>query len=437
MDKQKLLEDARKVLDGNDLGLWTQPAPGLYPHQWLWDSAFIAIGWRHIDTNRAKEEIRTLLRSQWYNGMIPHVNFSSQSAYHAGPSLWKANVSPNCPPHILSTGISQPPVIAEAVVRIGEKLSYEERKEWYNEVYPSIAKFHEWLYRNRDPERTGLVVIVHPWETGMDNNPPWMELLHNYVVSNRLWLMENLGLTKFIERFRKDTDIVPAEERMSTYDLHAVYEIAQQLRHLKYDDGKILKKQKILVQDLAYNSILIRANSHLAAIADEVKRPLPKLVKRACERGVGSLDELWDSEAGEYYSKDYNSKELIKVSCVGSFLPLYAGGLAPERTKILLEHMNDPLEYGTDYAVPSTPVNSSYFKPHCYWQGPVWINMNWLIVQGLKQNNMGKEADKLQKATLELVSEKGMNEYFSPLDGQAAGAPRFSWTAALVIDMLQ
>jgi len=39
---------AREVLRRNDLGGWTRAAPGLYPHQWSWDSAFIAIGLAHI-----------------------------------------------------------------------------------------------------------------------------------------------------------------------------------------------------------------------------------------------------------------------------------------------------------------------------------------------------------------------------------------------------
>ncbi|MBD0358722.1 MAG: glycoside hydrolase, partial [Rubrobacter sp.] len=40
---------AAGVLRRNSLESWTRPAPALYPHQWSWDSAFIALGLAHLD----------------------------------------------------------------------------------------------------------------------------------------------------------------------------------------------------------------------------------------------------------------------------------------------------------------------------------------------------------------------------------------------------
>ncbi|CAN5641252.1 hypothetical protein BH23PAT2_BH23PAT2_07230 [soil metagenome] len=63
-----LLENAKAVLIANDLGTHTVPAgSGLYPHKWLWDSCFIAIGQWHYDTERAKTEIRSLFDGQRHN----------------------------------------------------------------------------------------------------------------------------------------------------------------------------------------------------------------------------------------------------------------------------------------------------------------------------------------------------------------------------------
>ena len=46
-------EQAKQILGANDRGDYTIPAENLYPHQWLWDSCFVAIGLRHIDVDRA------------------------------------------------------------------------------------------------------------------------------------------------------------------------------------------------------------------------------------------------------------------------------------------------------------------------------------------------------------------------------------------------
>lgn len=71
-----IIEAARQVLEHNDRGEYTVPGARLYPHQWLWDSCFIAIGMRHYDVERAKTEIYSLLKGQWANGMLPNIIFN-------------------------------------------------------------------------------------------------------------------------------------------------------------------------------------------------------------------------------------------------------------------------------------------------------------------------------------------------------------------------
>ena len=72
----ELIESARKVLDGNWNGKFTLPSATLYPHQWSWDSCFIAIGNSYFNTDRAMKELEYLFDAQWKNGMIPHIVFN-------------------------------------------------------------------------------------------------------------------------------------------------------------------------------------------------------------------------------------------------------------------------------------------------------------------------------------------------------------------------
>ena len=71
-----LLDRAREVLDANWIGASTLPSASLYPHQWSWDSAFIAIGRSWYDQDRAQQELGSLFRAQWANGMVPHLVFN-------------------------------------------------------------------------------------------------------------------------------------------------------------------------------------------------------------------------------------------------------------------------------------------------------------------------------------------------------------------------
>lgn len=69
----KYLKRAKKILDGNWTGSYTKPSPSLYPHQWNWDSGFIAIGYSHYNQKRAEMELLSLFNAQWPNGMLPQI----------------------------------------------------------------------------------------------------------------------------------------------------------------------------------------------------------------------------------------------------------------------------------------------------------------------------------------------------------------------------
>ncbi|CAA9506010.1 MAG: Mannosylglycerate hydrolase @ Glucosylglycerate hydrolase, partial [uncultured Rubrobacteraceae bacterium] len=70
---------AAGVLKRNGVKSWTKPAPSLYPHQWSWDSAFIALGLAHVDNRRATGELEALFSAQWKTGKVPHIVFDPEA----------------------------------------------------------------------------------------------------------------------------------------------------------------------------------------------------------------------------------------------------------------------------------------------------------------------------------------------------------------------
>ena len=97
--------------------------------------------------------------------------------------------------------------------------------------------------------------------------------------------------------------------------------------------------------------------------------------------------------------------------------------------------MTNKTSYGLEFPIPTVPKNSHWFNPMCYWQGPMWVNTNWLIIDGLRRYGFNEQADLLKKSTLRVVEESGFYEYFDPLNGKPSGVNNFSWTAALVLDL--
>ena len=90
----QMAEATIEVLRRNDLGGWTKAAPRLYPHQWSWDSAFIAIGLAHVDTARAAQELRSLFAAQWATGLVPHIVFNPDVPPVATSRTRNAGMSP-------------------------------------------------------------------------------------------------------------------------------------------------------------------------------------------------------------------------------------------------------------------------------------------------------------------------------------------------------
>ena len=437
MDDNKQLFDACvDVLNKNRLDNHTQPASGFYPHQWLWDSCFIAIGLRHFDIQRAKGEIESLLDGQWANGMIPHIIFDSGNAWRLDRRMWQSWVSPYSPDTVSTSGITQPPMIAEAVWKIGEKLPKQDRIHWFKHILPSLIRHHEWLYNERDPHQEGLTLQIHPYETGLDSTPPWVKQLHEH--SKPWWIdaIELLKLDKAVNYIRRDTRHAPPGQRMTNIDALLYWNVIRRFRRKSWDINKILHHSLFCIEDISFNSILTRSNKRLEQIAKEARVKLPEHLTHAMHKTVRALDTLWDEESTQFYSRDFITHELLKEPTIGSLIPLYANGVSKYKIQKIVDLMRDHRQYWTNHPLPSVPLTSSFFNAHRYWQGPSWINTNWLIIDGLKRHGYTDLASELTQKTISMVKSSGISEYFSPINGSPLGAPDFSWTAALIIDLL-
>lgn len=436
-DQTGVLEQATGVLAANDQGSYTVPAADLYPHQWLWDSCFIAIGLRHIDIDRAQTEILSLLRGQWHNGMMPHMLLVGQRKYRRDRDIWRSWANPQSPDDLATSGITQPPVLAEAIVRIGERLSKPERRSWYKQIYGPLLKYHQWLYEERDPHSEGLALQVHPWECGLDNTPPWMQELHEHQLAVWIRVLKKINAGWLINIFRRDTKLIPAEQRLDPIEALAFFSIQRRLRRKNYNIDKILSHAMFAIEDLSFNCMLVRANQHLRDIASYIKQEVPDELLDSMARTETALEELWDPYSGQYYSRNFVTHNLLKEPTIATLMPLYAGTVSKERAAHLVRLLENQHVFGTAYPIPSVPHNSSWFHPKAYWQGPTWVNTNWMIIDGLKRTGYPDHAAALAESTIEMVKQSGCNEYFSPLTGEPAGAPNFSWTAALTLDLLK
>ena len=437
----ELVDKAKEVLKNNDHGRYIVPSTMLYPHQWLWDSCFIAIGLANYDVKRAQVEILSLLGGQWQNGMIPSIILNNKfmhgmPGYDKHSRIWRSWLNPNAPDEIETSGITQPPMLAQAIVKIGEKLTKQKRREWYKEVFPSLIKYHQWLYSERDPHDEGLVLLIHPWESGLDNSPPWMYELNDHLLPAWIRFLRFTHLDNIFEWFRSDNVLALKNQRLTNIEALALYSVQRRIRRKNYEFNRIIDHSLFAIEDLTFNSILIRANDLVEEIADFIDIKIDEDLSNSFKKAKTALNELWDEYSEEYYSRDFVSHKLLKQSSIAAFMPIYSGAISKDRVKRIVESLENEHRFGTSYPIPSVPLDSNWFNAHRYWQGPTWINTNWLIIDGLKRYGFNDHAEALIEASIELVDSNGFNEYFDPNNGTPLGSNNFSWTAALIIDLV-
>jgi len=414
-------------------------------HQWLWDSAGVAMGLVHLHEEAAFNELLSLIAGQWNNGLIPHIIYNpGESKYYPPAEQWQTTAFTRN--GIQTSGITDPPLLAIAAEYVCNHASDEQKKrDFIHHALPSIMTYHDRLKQYRDPEECGLLTIVHPWESGTDDSPRWDSLLHRIKLN-----MIPAGIKADVDQNRKDIRYQSSAGRPTGADYYRYIYLIELFKDLAWDYTKILHQTPFAVKDIFFNSIWERANEALAALLqtygnhEEANR-----YQQWAEQTRNALTNTWSEEYKQYCDIDvtHGRHQAIAVPTNALFMPLYAGAVPDHQLDMLLHRLSNDDEFFTEYPVPSTAINSRYFEKERYWRGPTWPITNYFIIEGLKRyklrhQNADPLANFLMQKTIQMIRDNGFWEYFDPLDdgteakAKGMGFSSFSWTAAILIQLM-
>ena len=414
---KNLIKDAQKTLLNNRRKGYTLPTNNkLYPAQWNWDSAFIALGYSYFNLNFALKEIKTLLDGQWKDGMVPHILFhDTNTNYYPNYTAW------NCGNKIHSSGITQPPILATILKKILDKNKINKKQFLeVKKIIKKIRKYHEWFIKFRDPKKTGLVSILHPWESGYDNSPIWDIPMNKVIVEKNL-------------RYKRaDNKVVNPAHRPLDIDYDRYVTIKNNLRKNKYNPKKVFKSSLFNVVDVGFNSIFLKANKDLIILLNKFNLNKSK-INRYVKITEKNLLKLYDKKKGIFFSKDIKNNKRINVPSITNYFVLFADLENNLINKKLIQNLKKH-NLRDKYFFSSIKSNHESFEEKRYWRGPVWINCNWFLYMGLKNKNK-LFSEKIKKKTIQIIEKKGFYEYFSCKNGKPMGAKNFSWSAALYLDL--
>jgi glycogen debranching enzyme len=172
--------------------------------------------------------------------------------------------------------------------------------------------------------------------------------------------------------------------------------------------------------------VLVRAETDLAWLSERCGVET-EAAARAARVRTGLEEHLWDEELGRYLYYDAHARSSVSHDLVGCYLPLFCG-VREDRAARLVAGL-EARYLGVPWPIPSTAPSDPAFEAKRYWRGPTWVNVSWMLKDALGPS--------LVERTLALVREHGIWEYYHPYEGRGLGGERFTWTAALALDLLE
>jgi glycogen debranching enzyme len=202
-------------------------------------------------------------------------------------------------------------------------------------------------------------------------------------------------------------------------------------------------------EGLDLNAMLVSEEKALAAMARELGKTgeANSWEARAKER-TGLINKtMWDHPTGFYYNVDRSDNDFsfkapadLKRREIIGFLPLWAGVADSTQAAALVRTLVDSSMFWRPYGVPSLSASDSYYNPKGYWNGPVWVEWDYLIQRGLQQYGYHAEAKALVRRVAagmiaQLKKDHNFWEFYSPDEPWAGYHKTYIW-AGLIARML-
>jgi hypothetical protein len=350
---------------------FTMPNRKKYPWQWLWDSCFHAIAWSCLGDPRGAREVESVLALQLPNGFVPHMGY--QTDPQQSLALWSVPGR---------SDITQPPMYGHALrVLTAGGFAVEH-------LYKAATAGLNYLFECRLDPGSGLIRVIHPWETGCDDSPRW-DGWHAGPFKERRWNAKKREL----------------------------------VRSIRLRDGAAWANPGFEVGSAGFNALVAFNARELGECAgDQDLLAKASALARAIDTRWVQTQRTWSDVclAGP--------RATSSVRTLDALLPVLVSE-NPRYVDAAFAEIFDPRSFWRPFGPAGTAVDEPCYDPGAYWRGDTWPQELYLFIVAAQLRGRHEQARALaEKLVLGCVG-CGYAERWNPETGAGLGAIPQGWAA--------
>ena len=369
-----------------DLG-YTAPNTEVYPWLWLWDSCFHAIIWAALDRpDRSLAEMRSAFSHQDPSGFVPHMGY--QLDPDRPVELWGRRGA---------SSITQPPMYGHALAELRRR-----GVAVPDEMWEAAAAGLRFLLETRARCPSGLVRVVHPWETGCDDSPRWDDLCPGPGFDLTRWRAHKVDLLATVARGPRDEPLDNPAFPVGSVGFNA------------------------LVAFNVYELAAETADDSLVAAADEL---------------AAAIESRWSPGDGTWIDDGPAADGSGRVRTADALLAMLVAR-DPGARAVVASSLLDESAHAGAFGPRGVHRDEPTYDPASYWRGPVWPQVAYLLWVATTRSSAARSstssvesevAESIRSGTVAGAVTSGLAEYWDADTGTAGGAIPQSWTGLAVV----
>ncbi len=350
---------------------FTMPNRRKYPWQWLWDSCFHSIAWSALGDDRCRTELESLFSLQLPSGFLPHMGF--QTDPERSLALWRAHGR---------SDITQPPMYGHALRVLAA------RGFGVDHLFPCATAALNYLFEHRRDSDSGMIRVVHPWETGCDDSPRW----------------DGWDSRRFRERRWN-----ACKQRLA--------------RSIRLRDGAAWSNPDFEVASVGFSALVAFNARELGELTGDHD------LAAAASTLAEAIDARWTHRERTWSDVRLRGPETASsVRTLDALFPLL---VSDDHAKVEASFREI---FGTDsfwrpFGPSCTAANEPSYEPGAYWRGDAWPQEIYLMMVAAQRRGREQAARRLAEKLVHGCVCSGFAERWNSETGRGLGAIPQSWAA--------